>query len=217
MRRYLYVAIATASALALAAPAAKAAGSHVLTTGKLGGPAVAPKAVLTAGLAKGSTATFTTTEVTVTCKKAAFSKRVIANPPAPGTAKLAATKQTFGKCASNVSGVTVKSVKAMNLPYNVAVSDATGDPVTVSGRRTSKPLEFTATISAAGQVFSCSYSAASITGSFSNKDNVVSFSDQPFTFKTGGSLCPTGTADFTAAFGPIIDSSIKGSPKVFVN
>jgi hypothetical protein len=114
--------------------------------------------------------------------------------------------------------VTIKSAAALNLPYVSTVSDAKGNPVIVAGRSKSKPLGFTATVKFGTMTFKCLSSAASIKGSASNKGNTVSFKNQKFTKvnKGSGSLCPK-SGSFSATYGPLRDTSVKGSPKVFLN
>ncbi len=217
MRKYVYLAMIAASAMAVGAPAAEAAPAvHVLTTGKAGGTAVKPGAVLKAGLATGSTATFSLAAKKVTCKTAAFSATATSNPNAPGTARESLTAQTFARCTANIPRVTVTSVTVANLPYVVTVSDAKGDPVTVSGRTKTKPLTVTAKLKAGTVALTCTYAAASITGHFSNATNAVSFSKQKLTKSAGGKACLPAVY-FTATFGPVRDTSVTGSPKVFVN
>jgi len=111
----------------------------------------------------------------------------------------------------------VKSVKVSNLPYNVTVSDAKGDPVKVSGRSKSKPVLATVTVALGALTVTCSYQAASITGSASNKGNVITFVKQKLTKAPGSSGLCVAAANFSGSFGPVADSSVKGSPKVFVN
>jgi hypothetical protein len=221
MRKHL-LAVAAASAAVMLLPMASAFAStgHVLTISKKGGTAVKTKAVLKAGLAKGKTATFALgTTATVTCKTSTFSAKVTSNPKKPGTAKESVTSQTFSKCSVNLSGVTVKSVKVNNLPYNASVSDK-GDVVKVSGTSKSKPLSFTATVVVSGSPISCTDTAASITGKASNSGNTITFTKQKFTAAAGGNpICSSiaSTAKFSATYGPVKDSSVKGNPKVFVN
>jgi hypothetical protein len=212
--------MAAASVAILAAPVAAGAstnsGSSVLTVGKAGGTAVKAKAVLTASLAKGTSAVFETSLFSLTCKSASFSATVTKNPKAKGTATESLTTQSISKCSVSLSGVTVKSVKATNLPYNVSVSDSKGDPVSVAGTKKTKPVSTTVTVSFDGSSFSCSYKIATLKGASSNKTNSIAFSKQKFSKTAGSSLCPS-TASFTATFGPVTDSSVKGKPKVFLN
>lgn len=219
MRRYFYVGtlVATALIAALTATSAAAASVHVLTTGKVGGPAVRPGAVLTASLAKGSAAVFNNSLGKLTCTKSAFTVKVISNPAKPGTAKESLTAQTFSKCTISVSGATVSSVTVGNLPYNVTVSDAKGNPVKVSGLSKAKPLLTTVTVKVATLVVTCSFKATAISGSASNKGNVTVFVKQSLTKAAGSSsFCPA-SGTFSATYGPLTDSSVKGSPAVFVN
>jgi hypothetical protein len=220
--RKLPLAVVAASAAVMLLPMASAFAStgHVLTISKKGGTAVKDKAVLKAGLAKGKTATFTLgTVATVTCKTSTFAAKVTDNPAKPGTAKESVTSQSFSKCKASLTGLTVKSVKVNNLPYDATVSDK-GDVVKISGASKSKPLSFTATVDYSGDTFACTDNAKSISGKASNTGNTITFTKQKFTPAPGGnSLCTSvaPTTDFSATFGPVKDTSVKGSPKVFVN
>ncbi len=217
MRKYLYLAAAaTASAAVVVLPATSAlAAGHVLTISKTGGTAVKTGAVLKAGLAKGKTAVFALGTEKLTCKSASFSAKVTANPAKPGKAAESLTSQKFSKCTINVSGITFKSIKISNLPYKVTISDAKGFPVTISGSSKSKPIAVTVTVALGNTNVVCAYKATSVKGNASNTGNTITFSKQKFSGTTGG-LCPA-SANFSATFGPVTDSSVKGSPKVFVN
>jgi len=222
MRRYLYFAGAAAAALLIVLPAgpAWARTAHVLTTGKVGGTNVAVGDILKASLASGTTSTFfksTTSTTGVKCSKSSFSAKVTANPVKPGTAKESLTSQTFSSCTSNVSGVTgVQSVKVGNLPYNATISDASGDPVKVSETSSTKPLKTTIVLNTVVGSITCVYTAKSVSGAASNTGNTVSFTNQKFTKSSGPSSC-FSSGFFTAKYGPVTDSSMTGSPKVFVN
>ena len=220
MRKYLIVAMAAASMAVLAAPvaagASEATAHSVLTISKAGGTAVKVGAVLKASLAKGTSAVFKTSLFSLTCKSASFSAKVTKNPKAKGTATESLTTQAFSKCTVSLSGVTVKSIKVSNLPYNVSVRDSKGDPVAVTGTKKTKPVSTTVTVSFDGSSFACSYKIATLKGAASNKTNSITFTKQSFSKTAGSSLCPS-TASFTSAFGPVTDSSVKGNPKVFLN
>jgi hypothetical protein len=222
VRKYLYLAAAAVSAAIVATPmmSANAVGvTRVLTIHKVGGTAVRSGAVLKASLVTGSTAVFSlgTGSVKLTCKSANFSNTVKSNPAKPGTATESVTAVHVGKCAvSGFTGLTFKSLSVKNLPYKATVSDATGFPVTVSGLTTTTPVKFTVTVTFMGNSFSCSYKAASISGNASNTGNTVAFSKQKFT-KAGGNAACLGPAHFSAKFGPVRDTSVTNSPKVFVN
>jgi hypothetical protein len=217
VRKYLYLAAVAASAAVVALPATSAyAAGHVLTINRTGGTAVKVGAVLKSGLASGTSAVFSLGSEKLTCTSAAVSATVKTNPVKPGTATESLTAAGVSKCkVSGVTGVTFKSIKVKNLPYKVSVSDATGDPVKVSGQSKTKPMLVTVTVTLSGSSFSCSYKAASISGQASNTGNTLAFSKQKLTRASGG-LCPS-TANFSATFGPVTDSSVTGSPKVFVN
>jgi hypothetical protein len=215
--------------LALPASAAYAAGAHpaaskskpVLTVGKKGGTAVKKGAKLTASLARGTKVTVALGSIfTITCKSSAINATVTANPPAPGRAALSVTGWSLGKCPKSVSGVTLNSLKAINLPYKATVSDAKGDPVRIAGSKKSKPVGFEAVVTFGGKKLHCAYTAKAVSGVASNRGNKVSFVKQSFTLtKSSSSLCSSAatTASFSAAYGPVRDTTVHGSPKVFVN
>jgi hypothetical protein len=220
MRKHLPLAVIAAGAAVMLLPMASAfaATPHVLTIGKAGGTAVKTNAVLKAALAKGKDVTFAVPGETLTCTAATFASKVTSNPSKPGTADESQTSQTFSKCKVSITGATVKSIKAGDLPYKVTVSDK-GDVVKVSESSKTKPLEFTAVVSVSGiGTVTCVDQAASITGKASNSGNTITFTKQKFSPKAGGNpLCGTKSGAFSATFGPVTDSSVHGNPKVFVN
>jgi hypothetical protein len=218
MPKNFYLAAAAASALLIAAPMipAEAATAHVLTIGKTGGTAVSKGDVLFASLAPKTVVVVSESGQKLTCKSATVTSKVVSNPSAPGKATESVTKETLSKCTVSIKGVTIKSAIAINLPYVSTVSDSKGNPVKVSGRSKSKPLGFIATVKVGTTTFTCTSGAASITGHASNRGNTVSFSKQPFKKLKGGPRCPKSGA-FSATFGPLTDTSVKGHPKVFVN
>ncbi len=224
MRKYLYLATAVASAAVLAAPlaasATTASGGHVLTIGKAGGNAVKAKAVLKASLAKGTTALFTMgsggNQQKLTCKSASFTAKVTSNPKKPGKATESLTAQTISKCTTSVAHVKIMKVGAKNLPYNVTVSDGKKHPVAVNSTKKSKPVELFATAAADGFTVTCTYKAAALKGTSANKGNSITVTKQKFALVSGGSFCPA-SALFSATYGPVKDTSVKGSPAVFVN
>jgi hypothetical protein len=220
MRRHLYLGIAAATALvALPTASASAATPDVLTYGSVGGGNVAVGDVLTAGLASGTTATFyssTTGTSGVSCTASSFGATVTANPAAPGTVTESLTSQTFSGCTTNVVGTTgVQSITVNNLPYTVSVSDASGDPVTVSGT-SSSPIKTTVVLGTILGTITCVYTGPSFTGSASATASSLSFTNQTFTLQSGSSLC-FSTAYFSANYAPIADSGQTGSPSVYVN
>jgi hypothetical protein len=224
VRKFFYIGAVVAAALITALPASAAAAApvHVLTTGKVGGPAVAVNAVLKASLAPRTTAVFVTNLGKLTCTKSAFTAKVVANPAktrTPTTARESITAQTFAGCTTHVTGftVTIKSITVANLPYNATISDARGNPVRISGRSKAKPLLLVVVIKInTGTPFTCSVKAASIAGTASNRGNVVAFVNQKFVKAAGGAFCPA-SGTFSARWGPVRDSSVRGNPAVFVN
>jgi hypothetical protein len=221
VRKYLYLAMAAASAAVLAAPvvaqAAPAAHPHVLTIKKAGGTAVNPGATLKASLKKGTDAVFSLTGINIKCKESSFTAKAVKNPTAPGTATESVTSETIGKCTISIAGGSVKSVKAVNLPYNSTVSDKKGLPVTIAGTKKSKPIELSSTASALGETIKCNYTAKTVAGTASNKGSTITVKNAKFSKGSGSnSLCPA-TATFSATYGPVQDTSVKGNPAVFVN
>ncbi|MEU6236901.1 Tat pathway signal sequence domain protein [Kitasatospora sp. NPDC047058] len=221
IRRTLGAAALAAAALATAAGApAQAAGPAVLTHGSAGGTAVAVGDVLTAGLAPGNYATFyssATGTSGIKCAVSSFSATVTANPDAPGVATEQLNSHTFGSCTANVIGVmSVQSITVNNLPYTNAVSDAAGNPVTL-GPGGAGPLQTTVVLNTILGTTTCVYRApGSISGTTNNTGQTIGFAAQPFTKVSGPSTC-FATGWFSATYGPVIDSSVAGSPHVYVN
>jgi hypothetical protein len=226
VRKYFYIGVLVATALVAALPAAASAATpvHVLTTGKVGGPAVAPKAVLKASLVTRTSVVFATSLGKLTCTKSTFTAKVVTNPvkgtaAKPATATESITAETFAGCTIKVTGfkVIIKSITVANLPYNATVSDAKGNPVKISGRSKAKPLLLSVVVQVGtGKPFTCGVKAASIAGAASNKGSTTAFVKQKFTKSSGGALCPA-SGTFSATYGPVRDTSVKGSPAIFVN
>jgi hypothetical protein len=231
MRKYRYLAAAASAAVLLALPAsALAASPHkapapVLTTGKVGGTAVKDGAVLKASLPKGGKVTLSIgSSAKTTCTSASFAAKVGKNPSAKGKATLSITAETISHCAAvKVLGITATvSLKAINLDYAGTVSTAKGDPIVIAGSKKSKPVGFDASVKVSGVgTLLCVFTAPSATGHGSNKKNTVSFTNETFKLNTkasNGFCADAGTsASFTATFGPIVDSSVKHSPKVYIS
>jgi len=237
MPRYRAVIVAAACALALAAPAGAAyaataahhAAKPVLTVGKKGGPAVRKRAVLKASLAKGKSAVFALNTslgtFTATCTKSTLEVKVTANPSTRGKATLSLTGETISSCTLKGApdGITLTSISATNLPSDVTISSAKGFPITIAGRSKTKPLAFSAVINAssvgAGSL-TCVVTAPTAKANGSNKGNEVTVSKQKFTLDKSASSADcsiASTATFSATYGPIRDTSVKHSPKVFVS
>jgi len=205
------VAALTALATATAAVAAPAVTHHVLTINRVGGANVRVGAILKANLHSGSTVVFASSSGKVVCKASLFAVKVTKNPAKPGTAVASLTAQTFSKCTTTFSGATgVKSVKLNHLPYKTTISDSTGFPVAVTGPTTTITLHTTV------GTLSCTYHAKAAKGHASNTTQTITFSKQPFSKSSGPLTCPSkGT--FSAAYGPVRDTSVMLSPHVFVN
>jgi hypothetical protein len=220
MRRYL-IAAAVAAIAALWSVIPAAAASNVLTTGSSSGSAVANNDVLTGNLnSGGSGATFTDTagNGTVTCTTSSFQATVTGNPTAPATATESLTHHDFSSCSISVFGASVDSVKVDNLPYNASVTS----PNSVSiGPGTAGVIQTTVSISSPflGS-FQCVYhvhdSSGKLSGSTDNSNNSLNFSNQQFDLFSGPSSC-FASANFSASYAPVTDSSQSGSPAVFTN
>ncbi|MEW1641019.1 MULTISPECIES: Tat pathway signal sequence domain protein [unclassified Streptomyces] len=194
---------------------ASADGTAVLTTGSLGGTAVAVGDVLTAPLASGTSATLyssATGTSGIKCTSSQFTATVTDNPTAPGTATESVSGQTFtsSSCTSNVLGVTgVTSITVDNLPYSTAaVSDGTLTVTPASG----STIQTTVKLSTLLGSITCVYQAPSLSGTSSNTDTSINFVSQAFTKTSGSSLC-FSAGYFTAKYAPVTD----GGAAVYTN
>ena len=211
-------ALAAVSAVLVAVPA-YADAAAVLTTGSLGGDAVAVGDVVSAGVAAGTTADFNTAAggtTGVKCAQSTFVATVTDNPEAPGTASESLTEQAFASCTANILGVTsVNSVTVNNLPFATTVaSDGT---VTVAGAA-GAPVQTTLVLGTILGSVTCVFQATngSISGVTSNDDNSIAFTDQPFTKSSGPITCPS-SGFFTARYAPVVDTTVGLAPAVFTN
>ncbi|MCH5672362.1 Tat pathway signal sequence domain protein [Streptomyces gilvus] len=214
--RTLLTLVGTVAALSIpAAMPASAADTPVLTTGATGGTAVAVGDVLTAPLASGTSATLyssATGTSGVSCTSSTFTATVTDNPSAPGTATESVGAQTFdsSSCTSNVLGVTgVTSITVDNLPYTTTVaSDGTLTVTPASG----STIQTTVKLKTLLGSISCVYQAPSLTGTTSNTDASINFTNQQFTKTSGSSLC-FSSGYFTAKYAPVTDNGAT----VYVN
>ncbi|MGW3354641.1 Tat pathway signal sequence domain protein [Streptomyces bungoensis] len=204
----------TALTVAAAVPAS-ADGGAVLTTGGVGGTAVAVGDTLTAPLAAGTTATLyssATGTSGISCTSSQFTATVTGNPAAPGAASESVTGHTFdpSSCTSNVVGVLgVSSITVDNLPYTASVaSDGTLSVSPASGSTIQTTVKLRTLL---GSV-SCVYRAPGLTGKADNADSSITFTNQQFTKVSGSSLC-FASGYFTAKYAPVTD----GGAPVFVN
>ncbi|MGW5331341.1 Tat pathway signal sequence domain protein [Streptomyces bauhiniae] len=215
MRTFLALAgTVTALTVAVAVPASADAGT-VLTTGGVGGTAVAVGDTLTAPLAAGTSATLyssATGTSGVNCKASQFTAQVTGNPAAPGAATESVTGHTFDSstCTSNVTGVLgVNGITVDNLPYTASVSsDGTLSVAPASGSTIQTTVRLRTLL---GSV-TCVYQAPGLTGKADNADNSITFTNQQFSKVSGSSLC-FASGYFTAKYAPVTDA---GAP-VFVN
>ncbi|MEU7933390.1 Tat pathway signal sequence domain protein [Micromonospora echinofusca] len=205
-----------------AAPGSAAAptplANNVLTYPTPGGTAVAVNDVIQASLRAGTNATFyssATGTSGVKCAASSFSAKVLSNPAAPGTATESLTAQSFTSCTTNVIGTTgVQSVTVQNLPYATSVTSA--GVVKISGTATA-PIQSTVVLNSLLGPITCVYRTGtnSLTGTATNANNSITFTNQTLTKFSGPSLC-FGTAYFSAAYSPVRDAT-KGNSPVYVN
>jgi len=211
--------------LSVPAGVAVAASAHsapkpVLTIGKVHGTAVKKGAVLKASLPKKGKVTFAIAPYSVSCTSSSIVAKVVKNPAKAGEATLSVTSVSVSKC-TEVLGLSI-SLKSLNLPYTATIRSSKGNPVTLSEASKSKPMGFKVTVTDGKKVEgTCVFTAASLSGHASNKGNTVAFSKQKLTLdKAVSALCSglnISSATVTATYGPIVDSSVKHSPKVFIS
>ncbi|MEU3286486.1 Tat pathway signal sequence domain protein [Streptomyces longwoodensis] len=214
MRARSFLAVAgTVAALSIPAITPASAAGNVLTTGSAGGTAVAAGDVVTAPLAAGTSATLyssATGTSGVVCAQSQFTAAIGTNPAAPGTATESVTAHTFSNCTSNVVGVLgVNSITVNNLPYQSTV--ASNGTVTVTAASGST-IQTTVVLRTLLGTVNCVYRVPGLTGTASNADNSITFSNQQFTKVSGSSLC-FANGFFTAKYAPVTDNGAK----VFVN
>lgn len=199
----------------IASPA-NAAGSNVLTTGSVGGPNVAVGDVVSASLKSGTSASFVSGSSSVTCTTSQFTATVTSNPAAGGSAGESLTAQTFSNCSASIFGVTrVNSITVNNLPYVTSINGTTKAVSLSAGA--AGPVQATISLQSLFGAVICSYrpTSGSLSGTGSNTDNSITFSGQALTKSSGSGLCP-GTSTFGAVYAPSLDTSVAGSPSVFV-
>ncbi|BBC32086.1 Tat pathway signal sequence domain protein [Streptomyces graminofaciens] len=214
--RSLLALAGTTAALLVSAVSPASAADTVLTTGGLAGDAVVQGDVLSASLASGTAATFRSSATGtsgVSCAASTFVASVEDNPAAPGTATESVTAHTFGNCTSNVVGVLgVTGVTVNNLPYTTTV---TSEGVVTVTPAADSVLQTTVVLRTLLGTINCVYQASSISGTASNTDNSINFTNQAFTKTSGSSLC-FATGYFTAKYAPVADTT-QGGATVFVN
>jgi hypothetical protein len=236
MRKALFLA-ATAAATAMmvsAVPAVASAAtaghqtrhataSDVLTIHEVGGTNVGQTATLQAGLKTGTSMTFAISidgiSVSIACTKATVNVHLTANPSAPGaaTGTLGKTTVTVADCTvtASTSGL-INSLTSATFSSGAAasISDATGHPVVI----TAPEVSFTVS-TIIGDV-TCTYTATSINGTYSNTGgSAININKQAFnTLVTGSNAnCPATGFTFTSHFAPLKDVSATNSPHVFLN
>lgn len=219
-----YLALAAAGVMVLAptgaafASSAHPAAKDVLTTGKVGGTAVKKGATLKANLATGKKVTFSLGSIgSASCTKSSISAKVTSNTSS--SAKLSLKTQKVSKCSTTIPGVTISSVKAVDLPYNVTVKP--GGKVSVSETKSSKPIGLEANAMLGTTPLTCVFTAKSVSAKASNKGNTITVSKATLTLNkkqtpsASYSTCAEvgKTTKVSLTYGPLKD----GSKKVFVS
>jgi hypothetical protein len=180
---------------------------------------------VSANLKSGTKANFFTTSngtSGASCSASTLTATVTSNPAAGGTAGESLTAQTFSSCTSNIAGVTkVNSVTVNNLPYTVTANGST-KAITLSGGSAGS-IQATVSLGTVLGNVTCTYKAGttssgggSLSGTGSNTDNSITLSNQQFTKSSGSGLCPTNSF-LSATYAPVQDTSVSGSPAVFLN
>jgi large repetitive protein len=123
---------------------------------------------------------------------------VATDPTAPSDAVLNLTSVDFTNCAGAFVGASLTS------PSTMTIDDATGLPVSTGA------LSFAVEVSIPGYILNETATTGGFLGSWSNADSSSVFDGQSVDFS--GS---TDTVDVT--FGPFHDTSVSGSPLVFVS
>lgn len=206
MRKHIIISatmvIATAAVVA-AASYASASTTDVLTRGSVGGANVAVGNSIGTHLASGSDATFYTTKTGTDggiCAAGTGTGKVTTNPAVGGTATVSVSSLAFSNCSNDLGFMNVQ-ISIASFALNVS---STGISVpSLSAKMTAvfghpDPIPVT-----------CSYTtAATGTNLFSNQKLSLT--------STSSSLCPS-VLFFTAEFGSFNDTSVSGSPAVFLN
>ena len=184
----LFGGVSLVSVIAGSVPAS-AVQTNVLRTGSVSGPAVSVGDVLT------ETISLSSVDGVIRCPQGTAQETVTSNPTAPGTAQLSLV--AFSPTDCTYAGFPL-SLVAQNLPTTLSVSDGTGNPVLTG------PIQVS-------EAFCTGYSPG-LSGSWSNTANAMTFTDQFFSVISGGCA---GVA-FNVTLGSIVDSTVNGSPEVFV-
>ncbi|MDG6106959.1 Tat pathway signal sequence domain protein [Dactylosporangium aurantiacum] len=225
MRKFWTLSAAALTAVLVAGllpAAAHAATVNVLTINSVGGANVANGDALSATLKTGTTATFYNTpggSSFISCTVSNFGATVTGNVPAPGTAAESLTLQNFSSCTpTGIPTVTgVQSIVVNNLPYATTVTSPPSNQVKVTGTAT-LPIQTTIKLVSGLGIITCVYRADlnQVLGVANNVGQSITFTNQKFNRFSGPSACfPNGY--FSAAYGPVKDTTVAGGPLVFVN
>jgi hypothetical protein len=224
MRKLGYLAAVMAATLAaafgpLTAASAQAAAPPVLTTSS--GTAVAVGNLLASSLSSDLSITLASGgTVGLTCQKSTWQAIVQTNPPVPGTAVLQLINPfTISACGDNAPGVIgVIGVTVSGLPTTLTVNSTGALQIVPASPGT---LVITVKLATATSTVVCTYTANDPV----NGHVIVppgtgpwTFIDQPLSAAgSPASICGSGVGYFSAAYSPVIDTSLPGSPSVVVN
>ena len=102
---------------------------------------------------------------------------------------LSITSQTLTGCSlPGVSGVTLKSITAINTPWSAGIT--TKNKLTITGAKKSKPVGVKAVISLGSSTLTCVFTAAKTSGKTANKHNTVTFKNQSLALDSGRLVGP---------------------------
>ncbi len=222
MRRRFQVGIPTVLAAMLAVlPVVALASSAVLTSGGPGsdGLRVMPGAQLGMRATGGATFASGTSGGAVTCSASDVAATLLANPAAPGTARLSVTSFSFSGCTSTIEGTTsVESASFDNLPYRMSISDATSPPTATLRPGDGGPILLTLDLGTASRPVHCIYEPRGSSISTVLTTDGVTF-DVPFVVALPMQIPtePCGhIGGYAGAYGPLFEPGHM-QQRVFVN
>jgi len=138
------------------------------------------------------------------CTSGSETAKVTANPKGPGTATVSITSISLSGCS--VGGISA-SITAVGLPWTVNIGDVNGNLSSTTG---------TVGFKVTAVLIACTFSATSLKGYWSNSVNGIVVPSQNFSLTSGGGSCPS-TFAVHGNLAPVKDTSVSGSPLVFVS
>ncbi len=169
----------------------------VLVTGDASGPDVSVGDVLTENVTFDDSPGYNLGACAGTAEET-----VVSNPESPGTATLNLTRIDFTSCTgtSTIAGITDTT---LTNAATISITNGVGGSVSTSGF----------TLNASTNHLHLTVSTTGFTGSWSNATSAATFNSQSVAVGTSPTASVPDTDDWN--FGPIVDSSVSGSPQVF--